>query len=164
MKKRFVHIVVGIIYIALIGMFSYLSLQSGESSVQSSNTVGEIIADLGEEVFNVEIERNDHFFALTRKIVGHYLFFVTIGSFSFLFYFLFKKLNLYIRILIHFVTGLSFAFISEFLFQYIASGRCASISDVGIDFLGFVTLSGIATFIVIFIDQRRKKYAKSFIN
>ena len=164
MKKRLVHLVIGFIYIALIGIFSYLSLQSGEASTQSSNTVGEIIADIGEEVLNVEVERNDHFFKLTRKIVGHYLYFVAIGIFSFGVYYLFKKLNLYIRILIHFATGLGFAFISEFLFQYIASGRCSSINDVGIDFLGFITLSGIATIIVINIDQRRKKHAKAFIN
>ncbi len=161
MKKRILHVIFGLIYIALMGIFSYFCLQSGNTSQETSNTVGEIIVEVGEQILNTEIKADSHFFYLTRKIVGHYLFFVTLGLFSFLFYYYFDKIKLQYRLLIHFSTGLIFALISEFVFQKIATQRYASFTDVCIDYLGFVTLSGIISLTMIIILIRRRKNVKT---
>ena len=161
MKKRILHVIFGLIYIALMGMFSYYSLESGTTSQETSNTVGEIIVEVGEQVLNTEIKTDSHFFYLTRKIVGHYLFFVALGLFSFLFYYYFDKIKLLYRLLIHFSTGLIFALISEFVFQKIATQRYASFTDVCIDYLGFITLSGIIAIVIIIISKRREKNGKA---
>ena len=154
MKKRFYSIVSGLVYFGLLVFFSYLSLQSGEKSAESSTTVGNIIADTGEKIFNVSIERTPDFFRITRKIVGHFGYFVLLGVSSWAFYRSFGNLPFWIRAALHYGAGLFFAFVSEFVFQRISSGRSSSFVDVLIDFAGFILLS---TFIIAVEYVRRRK-------
>lgn len=138
-KKR--HYLVIFIYIACLCFFSWKCLETGEQSSESSNFVGEIIAKALHFLFNIKIVEDSNYSLIIRKLVGHYGFFVIIGFFSFFTYYLIEKITLKKRYLIHFISGLSFALLTEFVFEFFTSGRGASIVDAGIDYLGFCTLS-----------------------
>ena len=137
-------IVLFTIYIALIIFFVLKCLESGIDSSSSSQVVANSIANTINTISGKEKidPTNPSFLTFIRKFIGHYSYFVILGFISILFYLSFrKKFKDYILIIIHFIIGFSFAFISEFLLEGMTEGRGASILDVGIDSLGFVTLS-----------------------
>ncbi len=156
MKKRIYPILSGLVYFALIVFFSCLCLQSGEASAESSKTVGNLIADTGEKIFHVSIERTPDFFRLTRKVVGHFGYFLVLGVSSWLFYRALWRKRFLLGVGVHYGTGFFFAFVSEFVFQRISSGRFPSFVDVLIDFAGFVLLSTLI--IAIEWGKRRKRH------
>lgn len=155
-KKDIIHVIIGIIYLFLLVLFSIKSLESGSDSSRLSKKVSEFIAAAINNIFNKNIEVTDKFEHYVRKIIGHYGYFVILGCVSVFFYIMFNKLKHYIRFIVHFVTGFLFAFITEFIFQNIASNRTSSMKDVGIDYLGFITVS-LVVCIIYYIKIYKKK-------
>ncbi len=97
----------------------------------------------------------DKYLTFIRKLIGHFLYFLILGSVSIIFYLTF---NFKIRVLIHYIVGFVFALISEFLFEGFTSGRNASFKDVMIDYSGFILLS---TIILIIYKIHNKKEIES---
>lgn len=156
-KRMVIQIILGIIYIFLLVLFSIKSLESGSESSKLSRNVSENIVGVINNTFNKDIKVTDTFEHYVRKIIGHYGYFVILGSVSVFFYLLFNKLKHYIRFIIHFTTGFIFAFLTEFVFQNIASNRTASMKDVGIDYLGFITFSTVVCIIYYIKIYKKKK-------
>ncbi|MGM9969136.1 MAG: VanZ family protein [Anaeroplasma sp.] len=157
MKHRIYQICLLILYISLISFFTYQSLKNGEESSKASSEVSNIIAGVGEAITQRPIEVTEKFDYNVRKIFGHYLYFVVLGIVSILMYYSIKGLKLIVSTTIHFSTGFLFAFITEFVLQKLTEGRGPSMKDVGIDCLGFVTVSLIIV-IVVFITNKRKSH------
>lgn len=154
-KKYILPILLGIIYVGMICFFTYKCLETGSKSTESSNKVAEVIKDVTNEVFNTNIQMTDSYTTLIRKLVGHFGYFVLFGVVSILFYKSLKMNNI-ITVVIHYVSGFLFAFISEYCLEGKTDGRSASFKDVMIDFSGFITISTIMI-IVYFIVAYRKK-------
>ena len=57
----------------------------------------------------------------------------------------------------HYVAGIGFAFISEFLLEGNTSGRTASIGDVMLDSGGFISISSILVIVYLIIYFVKKK-------
>lgn len=105
------------------------------------------------------------FHSFVRKFIGHFTLFFINGVITFLamFYLLKdnKKLSRLIIILsFALLIGLCSASFSELiqLFTYLRSG---ALSDVGIDFLGFIIGSGITYLIIHLINYIKKKHNKN---
>ena len=142
-KKIFYQITLALIYLFLIVVFSYESLKPGPESSFASNNVGVVISEVVSTVTNKEFVVNDDFMSFIRKFIGHFLYFSILGIVSTLFYFSFSdKRNYNILFFFNYMSGFSFAFITEFVFQKNTIGRTSSLQDVFIDFLGFIFLSG----------------------
>lgn len=148
------------IYIALMVFFVIKCLENGVESSESSQRVADTTATIingvaGEGTVD---PKSDGFQTFVRKFIGHYSYFVALGGISTLFYLsLRKKAKDWLLLTISFGIGLTFAIISEFLLEGKTSGRGASWADVGIDYLGFITLSILIVFIYYFIKFKRKK-------
>lgn len=105
------------------------------------------------------------FHSFVRKFIGHFTLFLINGVITFLamFYLLkdSRKLSRLIIILsFTLLIGLCIASFSELiqLFTYLRSG---AISDVGINFFGFVIGSGITYLIILLINYIKKKHNKN---
>lgn len=158
-------VVLFIIYISLIIFFILKCLENGEESLESSKAISNIIAKIINNIKGYEyIDRtNPDYLNFIRKFIGHYGYFTVLGAISILFYLSFRNLiKDYILIFIHYFIGFIFAIISEFLLEGLSSNRGASWVDVGIDSLGFVTLSIIIIGIYYLIKKKeRKKFEKN---
>ena len=158
--KRIHRILLGTVYVILLAFFTWQCLKSGESSSADSSSVARTISSVLEILTGKEFSVDDHFIHLIRKWIGHFGYFVLLGSVSFFFYRTFddggKKRLLWNSI--HFASGFLFAFISEFVFQTIASGRTASMLDVLLDYGGFLTLSLPVS--MLFVLKDRKRHSK----
>ncbi|MFA6830283.1 MAG: VanZ family protein [Bacilli bacterium] len=155
LKKTVYQIILIILYLFLIGFFCYSCLQDGNESGEESQLVAQIILRPIELITGSKIEITDEINHLIRKLVGHYGYFVVLGTVSSLLYYSFDRPRLSIRILINFVSGLLFALFSEFVLQSLTPGRGPSIQDAGIDYAGFVTLSLVIT--IIYLVKQKKK-------
>jgi len=142
-----------IAYIALIFLFCYMCLQSGGDSSNTSKVIAEGIADAQETITGKEVVVDDEYIMITRKILGHFGYFMVLGIVSALLYLSLYTLKPFYRISIHYVSGIFFALVSEFMLEASADGRAPSFKDVLIDSLGFISLS---TFIVIIWATRRQ--------
>jgi len=142
-----------IAYIALIFLFCYMCLQSGGDSSNTSKVIAEGIADAQETITGKEVVVDDDYIMITRKILGHFGYFMVLGIVSALLYLSLYTLKPFYRISIHYVSGIFFALVSEFMLEASADGRAPSFKDVLIDALGFISLS---TFIVIIWATRRQ--------
>jgi len=153
MKKRnwFIISILGIIYLSLIIFFIVQSCKTGVDSSRSSNVVAKIIKKVIDALFNTNIEMNDSYLTLIRKLIGHFGFFLVLGLISILFYISLQIKSLYIGI-IHYSIGLFLALSSEFIFEANSAGRGPSIYDSLIDILGFILIST-----VIFVIHVIKK-------
>ena len=142
-KKIFYQITLGLIYLLLIVWFSYESLKNGPESSSTSNSVGTIISEVVSTVTNKEFIVTDEIRSFIRKFIGHFSYFFILGIVSTLFYFSFdNKKNYIILFSINYISGFTFAFVTEFVFQKNSMGRTPSLQDVFIDVLGFIFLSG----------------------
>lgn len=169
MKKNIVlfriyQVVLLALYIFLMVFFIVKCLENGEKSTESS----QVVVDVSAEVINTVRPSNPvnpespSFQTMIRKLIGHYGFFTLLGLVSTLLYLSLPKPKHYIRIAISYVVGFSFAIISEFLLEGNTSGRGPSWSDVGIDSLGFITLSIIvvAIYYILLLKKGMKDNAK----
>ncbi len=154
-RKYILSVLLGLIYVSMMGFFTYKCLETGNKSAESSNRVAEVVKDVTNEVFNTNIELTESYTTLIRKLIGHFGYFVCLGIVSILFYASLKK-NKIFTITTHYAVGLLFAFFSEFCLEGLTEGRSASFKDVMMDFSGFITISSIMI-IVYFIVLYRKK-------
>ncbi len=138
---RIIQIILLILYIGLLVFYTIKSLETGIESTASSDKISNITADILETLTQKPIERTEYFKSSVRKYIGHYSYFVVLGFISILLYLSINEIKLKYRLIIHFSSGLIFAVITEFWFQLVSSDRGPSINDVGLDYLGFITLS-----------------------
>ena len=159
-----------IIYLAMLIFFTYECFQDSNKAGSQAGFVSEILAKVLGFIRGKEVTIDDNFRYYVSKIIGHYSYFVILGTFSILFYMSLDRLKDYIRIILHFGIGITFAFLSEFIAEALTSGRNASIKDVGIDTLGLITVSVPYIIIYYIIIYKRKKNnfyhnnAESYIN
>ncbi len=140
-KYKVYQIILFIVYISMICYFTYQCFLDAPRSTVQSNIVTDVVVDVVEGTTQKPIENVNEFKVFVRKFIGHYSYFVLLGIVSSLLYCSFKNIKFYFQWLLHFGIGFAFAFISEFLIQQFINGRAASIQDVGIDCLGFITIS-----------------------
>ncbi len=131
-----------------------MCLQSGGDSSNTSKVIAEGIADAQETITGKEVIVDDDYIMITRKILGHFGYFMVLGIVSALLYLSLYTLKPFYRISIHYVSGIFFALVSEFMLEASADGRSPSFTDALIDSIGFISLS---TFIVIIWAIRRHK-------
>lgn len=155
MKKTIFQIIFLIIYGALLVFFMYECFQDSTKAGKQAGIVANIIANTIEFFTKKKVTVDDHFLLLVSKIVGHYGYFVILGLISIIYHLSLDGFNKIMRIIIHFVIGISFAFATEFVAEAITAGRNASIVDVGIDTLGFITLS--LPICIVYLIKRRQK-------
>ena len=129
---------------------------SASQSIGFTESVIQII-----ETINPSIEVNhEEFHAVVRKLVGHFLLFGLSGALTSLM-FIFtvdsknNKLWLFISALI---SGLLLATTSE-LIQYFVPGRYGLLTDILIDFAGFLTfvLITFGVFLIVLHAQKKKE-------
>ena len=130
-----------------------MCLQSGGDSSNTSKVIAEGIADAQETITGKEVVVDDEYIMITRKILGHFGYFMVLGIVSALLYLSLYTLKPFYRISIHYVSGIFFALVSEFMLEASADGRAPSFTDALIDSIGFISLS---TFIVIIWAIRRQ--------
>ena len=131
--------VVLLVYLALVGVFFYFTLRSGEESARESSFVTDIFLKILRFVTYKRIEFDyDIIHHITRKLVGHYGYNVLIGIFGFLTIYLFKKQHGNICLVISIVLGVIIAISGELL-QYIPMNRGPSYIDALFNFLGELT-------------------------
>ncbi len=152
---RIIQIILLISYIGLLVFYTIKSLETGLQSSASSDKISDITADIIENVTQKPVEKTESFKTSVRKYIGHYSYFVALGFISSLLYFSIKELKLKYRYIIHFSTGLIYALMTEFWFQAVSSGRGPNINDVGLDYLGFSTLSFILSIILLIYYYKR---------
>ena len=131
----------------------------GEGSASQSISLSESIAHMIESMFpNANI---DHaaFHSAIRKIVGHFLLFGLSGIFTCLAVmmneFLMEKFK-WKNIIFIAAFGLLIAVISE-LIQYFTPGRYGALTDILIDYSGYVLFGGLTYLITFFILRKHKK-------
>ena len=149
-----------IVYILFLSIFVYECLQTGTTTQGQIKDVGDVIAQAGSQISGTTVENTTQFQKFVGKFVGHYLYFCLLGLSSIIFYLSLTKLKSYYLIIIHFVVGISFALITEFILEAKTSGRTALFSDVLIDTSGLATLSIIYIIIYYIIKHKNNKKNK----
>ena len=147
MKNRIFYIINSVFYFLLLIVFVYLSLEDGNESTNTSNFVVNILVSIISFFKKETYVPSELFLLLVRKIFGHFLYFLFIGITSFFFYNGFK-IKYHNKLLFHFISGFIFALFTEFILQNISINRGPSLYDVLIDYLGFLSISIILSFIV----------------
>ena len=106
------------------------------------------------------IEEMSSFFYMIRKGIGHFSAFLVLGIFSTLFFMLFfdKKYWGYL-IPINLLQGLSIASLTE-LIQVFVQGRSGLMSDVWIDYSGFIVSALVITLVILIITIVRNHKRK----
>ena len=141
-------------------------LKSGKTSIKVSSLAN---PDLVEEVqleFTAKSAINkdnyNDFHLFIRKALGHFLLFMLTASFGMLFFYLLfeDKFKIWVGILINLGCGLFTAGLSE-LIQHFIPSRTGSISDVGVDFLGYAIGTGVTLLVLLIIHLIKKKKQKS---
>ena len=129
----------------------------GAGSAAQSFSFSESLANLLEKIFPNLVIDHAAFHSAIRKIVGHFLLFGLSGIFTTLTFvmsdYLMEKLK-WKNITIILSIGLIIALISE-LIQYFVPGRYGVLTDVLIDYSGYVLFSGIVYLIYILIIHRK---------
>ncbi len=165
---RILQIALLALYIGLLVFYTLKSLENGAQSTESSNKVTDITADVITTITQKPVEKTEDFKSFVRKFIGHYSYFVTLGTVSVFLYLTLRKLKPHYRFIIHFSTGFIYAIMTEFWFQKVAGTRGPNWNDVGLDYLGFITISIFVLMIyyIIYFTKRRKKliYIKSIQN
>ena len=133
-----------------------MCLQSGGDSSDTSRVIAEGIADAQETITGKEVIVDDDYIMITRKVLGHFGYFMVLGIVSALLYLSLYTLKPFYRISIHYVSGIFFALVSEFVLEASADGRGPSFTDALIDSIGFISVSSII--ILIWLFNRMKKH------
>ena len=133
----------------------------GDGSASQSFSVSEMIAEMIESIdpYSPIIADRVAFHSAIRKIVGHFLLFGLSGIFSTLTFifndYLLNKFKWRIVIFILSI-GLVVALVSE-LIQYFVPARYGALTDVLIDYSGYILFSGIVYLIHILIVRHKAK-------
>lgn len=151
-----------LILIALYGFmvifFIYQCLKTGVQSSKASDSVAQVVADVEQTITHKEVVINDEYKITVRKVIGHFGYFAAFGIVSILLFLSIREIKyITIRIGMHYVAGIGFAFISEFLLEGNTSGRTASIGDVMLDSGGFISISTILVIVYLIIYFVKKK-------
>ena len=156
MKKKATKYIFLSIYIALIFVFYFFTLRSGEESTKDSSfTTNIVLAILRFFTFKKVEFDYDLIHHITRKMVGHYGYNLIIGLFGFLTVFIFKGIGKY-TLIISLVLGLVIAALGELL-QYIPANRGPSLVDALINFMGEVTGTLLVYVIVLYKNNKRSQ-------
>ena len=148
-----------VLYAFMVVFFIYQCLKDGNSSAQISDSVANKVADVEKTITHKDVVVDDNYKFNIRKLIGHFGYFTAFGLVSiFLFISLREVRSNIVKISLHYFLGIGFAFISEFLLEANAKGRTASITDVGIDSLGFVLVSTLVViiYLIILLIKRKK--------
>ena len=154
-------IISGILYVSLLIFFTIMCLQTGSESSQSSNRVAKLVQSILNTLFNAHIELTDTYLTVIRKLIGHFGYFLVLGITSIIFY-LNLPIKLSLRISLHYIVALIFAFFSEFALEGSTSGRSASIKDVCIDYSGFIFVSTIILIIYLLNVKKLQKVSSKY--
>ena len=132
----------------------------GENSAAQSFSFSEAIANFIESIFPGAIIDHNAFHSAMRKLVGHFLLFGLSGIFTTLTFvmndYLMDKLK-WKNIPIILSIGLFVALVSEFI-QYFVPDRYGTLTDILIDYSGYILFSGIVYLIyVLVINHKNKK-------
>ena len=157
---RFVFI---IFYIFILYLIFSFSLANAEKSTETSDKTTQIVIDVYDAVTPTKesvterhsMEDIKHFI---RKAIGHFLLFASLGFFDSLIAIFFFKKKLAI-LLFSFLPGFFVALISEFL-QTIAINRGPAISDVFLDYSGYLSAVCIILLITFIIHKNKNKRRK----
>ena len=153
MKVKIVKYIFLLLYILSFGYHCYSSLQSGEASSGLSKSITEVVVEIEEKVFHIEVTDFDKVHTSVRKIIGHFAYFGLISIFGFLCIY-FYTLKLSKTLIISSIIGATMAATSEIL-QIFADARGPSIKDAFIDYGGY-TLATLIMFFIIFLILKRK--------
>lgn len=133
-------IIMLIIYILSLILYMFLCYQSGKESSELSKGVSSGVSGIGSAISGTDVTViTPNVNSFVRKLLGHFGYFLMIGFISYLFYLSIPKYKKIFRYLFHFVIGISFAFMTEFVFEKLALGRGPQIKDVFIDSMGFIS-------------------------
>ena len=161
-------IITGIIYATLIIVYCILSLQNSQTSGEVGTNVGQTVVNITPGVSADITTKSASVQQFIRKVLGHFGYFAIIGFFSYLFYISFnKKLKMIYLMIIHFAVGITFAFLTEFLFEAVTTGRSPSIKDFFTDSIGFVSINVfviITIYLLRFYIRVKNRYGKGYIN
>ena len=133
----------------------------GDGSAAQSLSVSEAIANFIESIFPGAIKDHAAFHSAIRKLIGHFSLFGLSGLFTTLTFvmndFLMEKLK-WKNIIIILLFGLVLALVSE-LIQYFVPGRYGVLTDVLIDYSGYIIFSGIVylTYTLIILKNQKSK-------
>ena len=150
LKARKIYIITtGTIYGLLLIGYIILSFLTGKSSSQVSSSVSQVVIDVTPGAGSKTVSQSDTTTQMfMRKLIGHFGYFFILSASSFLFYFGLRGLKNKWKYLIHIVSGIGFAIITEYVIQNIISTRTASFNDVLIDSTGFITMTLVFLLIV----------------
>lgn len=129
---------------------------NGDGSASQSISVSESIAEAIENIFPEAGIDHVAFHSAIRKIVGHFLLFGLSGIFTTLTFMmndLMMKKFKYINIAFILSIGLIVAMTSE-LIQYFTPGRYGALTDILIDFSGYIVFSGLTYLITHLIFKK----------
>ena len=131
----------------------------GEGSAAQSFSFSEAIANMIESIIPGAIKDHAAFHSAIRKIVGHFLLFGLSGIFTSLTFVMndymmerFKWKNIIFVLSI----GLVVAVVSE-LIQYFVPGRYGVLTDILIDYSGYLLFSGLVCLVYVLILKRNQK-------
>lgn len=142
-------------------------VRSADKSNAVSDTIAKVINNVSEAITKQpKITNLEDFRAYIRKLVGHYGAFLIMGIFASLtgmmFFIKFKKWYVYwIKVLSIVLYGFLFAGLTEII-QLHTPGRAGVMSDVFIDYSGYMTSVGIIVLIYFIIEYI--KFKKEVIN
>ena len=152
-KMKYLKYVFLILYILSFSYHCFSSVQSANESASLSMSITEVVVEIEEKVFNIEVNDIDKVHNNVRKIIGHYMYFGLIGTFGFFtFYFFSKKLKN--TLIFSLSIGLLMATTSEVL-QNFGESRGPSAGDVIIDYGGYVTAT-LGLLLIFYLILRRK--------
>ena len=159
-KKKFMIIQISllIVYVLMLAFFTYECFRTGEDASKQASSVATVVATVQETITKKPVVVDDNYRVIISKSIGHYGYFCLLGLVSILFYMTFKKLKMGYRIIIHYTSGIVFAFLTEFVAEALTKGRYASFTDVLIDTAGLFTFSSI--FLLIFFIYKYIKESK----
>ena len=135
----------------------------GEGSAAQSFSFSEAIANMIESIFPGAIKDHEAFHSAIRKLVGHFLLFGLSGTFTALTFvtndFMMNKFK-WKNIIFILSIGLVIALTSE-LIQYFVPGRYGVLTDVLIDYSGYLIFAGIVYMIYTLIILNKNKQNKN---
>lgn len=155
MKKKIKYVFL-ILYVLIICLILMSSLKDGKKSSEESSAVTDVIVDTVETVTNEEVKLDydkTHFYV--RKVIGHFGSFFICSIFGLLcyYFFLLKEKN---ALIISVCSGAVIAVASELL-QLLSIGRYCEITDMIIDYSGYICGSLIVILIIYLVNKKKLK-------
>lgn len=132
-----------VLYLSLLVILIYTCLQTGAASKDFSRDVAEKVAEVQSNLTGKTVVVTGHYNKIIRKVIGHFLFYSVFGIVSALTVLNITHLQRNVRISFHYVIGIFLAFFTEFVLQAKTAGRSPSLSDVGLNLLGYMSFSTI---------------------